>query len=97
MGADCAAGVALVRDHPGRPGGRSPRTRAAELDPGQHRLEHGAVVDVPAGQHHRERPPVAVTRQMDLGCGAAAGPTDSMIIWLAVPLTEPAGPLCASR
>src|ERR1700754_740509 len=97
MGADRAAGVALVLDHPGRPGGRSPRNRAEALDPGQHRLENGAVVAVPAGQHHRERPPVAVTRQMDLSRGAAAGPTDSMVIWLAVPLTEPAGPLCASR
>ena len=85
VGADGAAGVALVRQDSARSPRRSPRTGAAERDTRHDRGELGAVVDVAAGQHHRQRPPVAIARQVDLGGEPAAGPADGMITWFALP------------
>jgi hypothetical protein len=43
---------------PGRAGSPAGSPGPAERRPGQHRLDHRAIVDVAAGQHHRQRPPV---------------------------------------
>ena len=47
---------------------------AAPHHPGHDLLEHGGVVDVAAGQQHRQGSTMAVAGQVDLGGGAAAGP-----------------------
>lgn len=40
--------------------------------------EHRAVVALPAGHHHCQRPAVSIDGRMNLGGQPAAGPTDAM-------------------
>ena len=68
-----AAGVGAVGHHDVGARAWTSRPRAGHANVGQHLGQHRAVVALPAGDHQRQRPAVAVDRGVDLAGQPATG------------------------
>src|SRR5215207_6777344 len=93
VGADPAAGVGLVAQHPAGSGPWPAGSSAADPDPGHHRPKPQAVVPLPGTGDPRDRPAPPVGGQVNLARQPAAGPADRFPAWL----TRPARRLSVRR
>src|SRR3954449_3010445 len=93
VGADPAAGVGLVAQHPAGSGPWPAGSVAADPDRGHHRPEPEAVVPLPGTGHPRDRPTPPVGGQVNLARQPAAGPADGF----PARLTRPARRLAVRR
>lgn len=94
---DRTGGISLIGQHPPRSLPGLPPAGFRHPDPGQHLGEHCAIVDVARSQHERQRPAMAVTRQMDFRSRTTTRAPDGMINWFAVPVLGSVVPLCEPR
>src|SRR4051794_39499372 len=76
VGADPAAGVGLIAQHPAGSAPWPAGSSTADPDPGQHRPKPQAVVPLPGTGHPRDRPTPPVSGQVNLARQPAAGPAD---------------------
>src|SRR3954467_14472155 len=93
VGADPAAGVGLVAQHPAGSGPGPTPAAAADPDRGHHRPKPQAVVALPGTGHPRDRPTPPVGGQVNLARQPAAGPADGF----PARLTRPARRLAVRR
>ena len=76
VGADRAAGVGLVAQHPAGSGPGPAGSAAADPDPGHHRPQPEAVVTLPGTGDPGDRPASPVSGQVNLARQPAPGPAD---------------------
>ena len=85
VGADRAAGVGLIAQHPAGSGPWPAGSAAADPDRGHHRPEPEAVVPLPGTGDPRDRPTPSIGGQVNLARQPAPGPADRFPARLARP------------
>ena len=89
--ADLVGGIALVGDEAQRPDARPPRVDAGNPDRFDDLDQAGAVVDVAARDHERQRQATSVTGQVDLGGQPAAGSSERPVRLVILLPVRPSG------
>jgi hypothetical protein len=78
VGANRAAGVRLVAQHPGGSGPGPATTTTPDPDPGHHRCEGQRVVAVPGGGDPGDRAASGVGGKVNLAGQSAPGPAEGL-------------------